>query len=458
MGQLKNAIHLQDINKLEGIINADFSLKGNLTNVKNKQFENIDASGNISVNNILYSANSSPEEIKISSAALNLTPKSFKLSNFKMTIGKSDLSGDGDLNNMISYILSNGTLNGRLNISSNYFDLNPFMNNSNEKTDTSKLKAVDLPENINFTASASFKKIIYDNLTLENAKGSISLKDRVLNLNNLSADLLGGSFTINGYYETKGETPDISFSMDINKFDIQNTYKSFVTVKQFVPMAQYIQGTFGAKLNLTSSLNDEMFPNWNTFNSTGSLNIPHAEVKGFKPLQMAGDKLKIAGLANPSLNNVNTSFKINNGRFYLSQVNYKVAGNDVSLAGSNGIDKSLDYVMGVNIPAGSLKNTVNQTLSTLLKKDVNAISSNNVKVDVLIKGRIDSPSLSVSGGEAAKQATKQVEETVKQEVQQKVEEKKQEITKQAEQKVDTVKKQLQKEAEKKIKDIFKKFK
>ena len=458
LGQLKDAIHMEDISKLEGTINADFTMKGNLANVKNKQYENINASGNISASNILFSGKSSPEEINISTASLNLTPKSFKLSNFKMTLGKNDLSADGDLNNVVSYLLSGGILNGRLNLSSNYFDVNPYMSKSGQKSDTSKLEPVDLPENISFTANASFKKLIYDNLTMQNVKGTIELKNQRLNLNNLTADLLGGSFTANGYYETKGASPDISFSMNINKFNIQDTYKSFVTVKQFVPMAQYVQGTFGAKLNLTSTLTDGMLPNWDSFNSSGNLSIPSAEVKGFKPFQLIGDKLNISQLSNPNLNNVNTSYKITNGRFYLSPVKYKVSNYDVTLAGSNGIDQSLDYNMGINIPAGNLKSNVNKAVSSLLKKDVNVMSSNNVKVDVLIKGKIDSPSLSFSGGETAKEATKNVQETVKKEIEQKVEEKKQEVQKQAEQKVDTVKKQLEKKAEKKIKDLFKKFK
>ena len=459
LGQLKDAVHMEDISKLDGTINADFSMKGNLANVKNKQYENINASGNISASNILFAGKNSPEEIKISSATLNLTPKSFKLSNFKMTLGKSDLNADGDLNNVVSYLLSNGTLNGRLNLSSNYFDVNPFMSKSDEqKSDTSKLQAVDLPENINFTANASFNKLIYDNLTMQNVKGTIELKNQRLNLNNLMADLLGGSFTANGYYETKGPAPDISFNMNISKFNIQDTYKSFVTVKQFVPMAKYVQGTFGAKLNLTSTLTDGMLPNWDSFNSNGNLSIPSAEVKGFKPFQLIGDKLNISQLSNPNLNNVNTSYKITNGRFYLSPVNYKVSNYDVTLAGSNGMDQSLDYNMGINIPAGNLKSSVNKAVSGLLKKDVNVMSSNNVKVDVLIKGKIDSPSLSFSGGETAKEATKNVEETVKQEVKQKVEEKKQEVQKQVEQKVDTVRKQLQKKAEEKIKNLFKKLK
>ncbi|MEJ2616522.1 MAG: AsmA family protein, partial [Ignavibacteriaceae bacterium] len=288
LGQLKDAVHLENVNKLEGIINTDFSLKGNIAGVKNKQYENINASGNISVSNLVYDGKNSPEVVKITSASLNLTPKSFKLSNFNMSLGKSDLKASGDLNNVVSYVLSNGTLDGRLNISSNYFDINPFMGKGEQKTDTSKMKAVDLPENITFTANASFNKLIYDNLTMDNVKGTIELKNQRLSLNNLTANLLGGSFAATGYYDTRGEKPDISFNMNINKFNVQNTYKSFVTVKQFVPMAQYVQGTFSSKLNLTSNLTDEMLPNWDSFNSSGRLDISHAEVKGFKPFQLIG--------------------------------------------------------------------------------------------------------------------------------------------------------------------------
>ncbi len=458
LGQLKDAIHLENVNKLEGIINTDFSLKGNIAGIKNKQYENINASGNISASNILYDGKNSPEVVKITSASLNLTPKSFKLSNFNMSLGKSDLRANGDLNNVVSYLLSNGILEGRLNMSSSFFDVNPFMGKGEQKTDTSKMQAVDLPENITFTANANFKKLIYDNLTLDNVKGTIELKNQRLSLNNLTANLLGGSLAATGYYDTKGDKPDISFNMNINKFNVQNTYKSFVTVKQFVPMAQYVQGIFSSKLNLTSTLTDGMLPNWDSFNSKGSLDISHAEVKGFKPFQLIGDKLHLSELSNPTLNNVATTYKIENGRFYLSPVNYKVSNYDVTLSGSNGIDKSLDYKMGINIPAGKLKSNVNQAVSSLLKKNVNVMSSNNIKVDVLIKGQIDSPSLSFSGGETTKGVTKQVQETVKEEVKQKVEEKKQEVQKQVEQKVDTVKKQLEKKAEKKLKDLFKKFK
>ena len=38
---------MEDITKLEGVINADFSAKGSLSSVETKKAENINASGNL---------------------------------------------------------------------------------------------------------------------------------------------------------------------------------------------------------------------------------------------------------------------------------------------------------------------------------------------------------------------------------------------------------------------------
>ena len=123
-----------------------------------------------------------------------------------MTIGKNDLSASGQIENMISYVLSNGTIKGNLNLSSNYFDLNPFMSNENEtaaKTstkDTSKLQAVAIPDKINFTMNANFKKIIFDNLNLTDVKGTMVIANQRLTMKNVSMNTLGGTIVADGYY------------------------------------------------------------------------------------------------------------------------------------------------------------------------------------------------------------------------------------------------------------------
>ncbi len=140
LANLKNAIYMEGVSKLEGIIDADFQAKGTMANADTKTLENISANGNMSLTNFVYAGQQLKDEVKISKASLNLTPKQFTLNNFAMTIGKNDLSASGQIENMISYVLSNGTIKGNLNLSSNYFDLNPFMSNENETSSKNKHK------------------------------------------------------------------------------------------------------------------------------------------------------------------------------------------------------------------------------------------------------------------------------------------------------------------------------
>ncbi len=463
LANLKNAIYMEGVSKLEGIIDADFQAKGTMANADTKTLENISANGNMSLTNFVYAGKQLKDEVKISKASLNLTPKQFTLNNFAMTIGKNDLSASGQIENMISYVLSDGTIKGNLNLSSNYFDLNPFMTNDNEaaaKTstkDTSKLQAVAIPDKINFTMNANFKKIIFDNLNLTDVKGTMVIANQKLTLKNVSMNTLGGTIVADGYYAmAEGETPNILFNLNIKNLEIKDAYENFVTVSQIAPMAKYVEGKFNSSLSMTTKLDNQMMPIWDSFNGKGSLNIPNAAVKGFKPFEVVGDKLNIKELQNPSLNNINTTFTITKGRFYISPFSYTVLGNKVTLSGSNGLDKSIDYVMSVNVPATKLKNEGNKAISSILKKDVKLITANSVEVKANIKGTVDSPTVTTSAGNIVEDTKKQVTEEVKKEVNKQIEQKKEEVKKEVESKVDTVKKKVEEKVKDKLKDLFKK--
>ena len=460
LAKLRNALTLKDVTNLAGIITADFKAKGTISKVKEKTIENIIANGQVSFSNIQYGSKSLPQDVNVSQAQITLSSQNINLNSFNMKIGKNDLEANGGLTNVFSYILSNGTVKGNLSLKSNYFDVNPFMTSEKPegKADTSqqKLEAVELPENVNFTMKADFNKLIYDNLTLQNVKGTIVLANSRLDLNNLMMNLLGGSINTNGYYSTQNvNSPKASFNFKIKNFDIGETYKSFVTVRQFAPMAKYINGLFDAQISMTTPLTQNMMPVWNMFDASGSLNLQRAEIKGFKPLVKVGDALNIDAIKNPSLSNINPSFQIDNGRFNISPVKFKVQNYNVTFGGSNGIDQSIDYVMGVSIPATNLKNQANKAINSLLKKDVDLVSANTVEVKAIMKGKINDPVISTSVGSITKGTAENVQSQVKEQINSEIEKKKEEAQKKVEQKADTLKEQLKKEAEKKLKDIFK---
>ncbi|MGE5352529.1 MAG: AsmA-like C-terminal region-containing protein [Acidobacteriota bacterium] len=467
LGQLKNAMPLKGVQRLDGLVQADFQAKGNIGGLKSKNIGNLAASGSVQASNIVYGSDELTQEIKINQASLTLSNQAFNLNSFSMNIGQNNINASGGLYNALGYLLNKGIINGNLSLNSNYLDVNQLMKLSKkEQTKTTpsgtKIQAVELPERINFTMNSSIGRMIYDNLTLDNVRGIIAISDRKFSMQSLSMNLLGGNLVATGYYATPaGANPNMAFNFTINNFDIGKTYESFVSVRQIAPMAQYIHGSFGAKMNITSALDKSMTPVWNSFNGSGILNLQRAEVKGFKPFEAVGSALKLEELKNPVLTNVNPSFQIRNGRFFIQPFTYKVFNYDVTLSGSNGMDKSIDYTMNVQIPAGQLKQQANQAINRLLKKDVNLVSADKIDVKAFLKGNINNPSVTTSAadivGGTAKNVQQQVQETVKQQAQQQIEQKKAEIQKQAQQRADTVKQQLQKKAQEKLKDIFKKF-
>lgn len=465
LAKIKDALDLKDISKLEGIIVSDFALKGNMSTVS-KNYENVDAKGKISVSKIKYEGSSFSQIIEVSSGELNFTPKNIELKNFSSKIGESDINANGSLKNLIPFVFSDGTLSGTLALTSNFFDFNPYMTNeevsSNDNTSSEKeISAFDIPENINFNLKSNFKKLLYDNLELTNVTGEITVKDSKINLSNLNMNLLNGSLSGSGYYEKSAlsENPNIQFNLNVNDFGIKETFDKFVTVKQFVPMAKYINGSFSTSLKLNSKLDNTLTPIWDSFFSNGILNLKTAEIRDFKPFTTVGSMLKMDALSNPKLQNVKPKYEIKNGRFYLSPMEYKIGNYNVVLSGSNGIDQTLDYVMEIDVPAGELKNKANSAVSSLIGKDLNLIKSNTVKVNAAIGGTIDNPKIKTSAADVAGGVVEQVTDTIVEEAKSQVDSLKVEaenkVKAEIKKKEEEAKKKLEEEAKKKLKKLFK---
>ena len=467
LANLKTALDMKDLIKLEGTIISDFEAKGNIASTS-KNYENINAKGNISVSNIVFKGTENDQEIKVSSASLNFTPSNINLNNLNAKIGESDISANGSLNNLISYALSDGILVGKLKLSSKYFDFNPFLTEEETllENDTQKetRTAFNIPENINFSLQSNFDKLIYDNLELKNVSGQVIVKDSKVILENLKMSLLEGSLTGNGYYAKTEyqEKPDIQFNLGIKDFNVKKTYDKFVSVKQFAPIAKYIDGSFSSNMKMRTTLDNTLTPVWETFFSNGSLNLKSAEIKNFKPFTKLGSILSLQELSNPKVQNVNPSFEIKNGRFYVNPVKFKIANYNVEFSGSNGIDQSLDYKMNIEIPASNLKNQANKSISSLVGKDLNLITASSVNVKALIGGTVDSPNISTSASDIAKDVASDVVDQVKTQVIDQAKAKadsikaatEKKLKEEAKKKEEELKKKLEEEAKKKLKNIF----
>jgi len=188
-----------------------------------------------------------------------------------------------------------------------------------------------------------------------------------------------------------------------------------------VPIAKSIQGNFAANLELVTDFDSTLTPVLSTIYSSGSLIIQKVLIENFRPLEVLADILKMEKLRKLVVENITPSYTILNGRFNLSPLNFKIENTEFIVSGSNGIDRSMDYLMKLKIPATELNNQTNVIINNIFNKKLDLLQEDHVVLDVSFKGTIEQPDVKVAGRDILKGTTDKLiiiaqEEILKQKV------------------------------------------
>src|SRR5699024_10627699 len=116
-------------------------------------------------------------------------PEIISLNSMNAKIGKTDLQANGNIENLISFLMGKQNLKGRFAVNSNTFNISDFMVNEtgakegkNEKTASSetsfsKDETIKIPDFLDATLDFTIRNVIYDNIELKNAKGTAAIQD-----------------------------------------------------------------------------------------------------------------------------------------------------------------------------------------------------------------------------------------------------------------------------------------
>jgi hypothetical protein len=446
LDNIKSLVKLDPGTAIGGLLDMDVAMKGVMSQLEKKEYDKFYAKGYIAGQNVTYASADVKQQLTVTSTRLDFTPQNVKLSNTNVKFGKSDIQADGSLSNFIGYMLKNQTIVGTLNLTSTYLDVNPFMTPSGESkpaTSNEPMQVYVLPKNIDFTMKAKMGTVLYDKYDISNMVATLILKDSRLSFENMGMNMLNGHFAIDGYYDTKNPVqPDVDFKMGIKQLSIPEAFKAFNTVQQFAPIAQYMNGNMDMNMAITTSLDKNMNPIWPTLFGSGKLDIAQATVSGFAPVDKVADKLNMQQFKSMTVKDIHPSFTITKGRFYLKDpITFNVSGVKGQVIGSNGIDKTIDYTMSLDVPAGNVASQANTAIGNLIKdKNFNLGVGQTVKADVKIGGTVTNPTVNVS--------LKDVAGSVKSAIKDQFEQKKKELQDQANQQLQQAKQKAEEEKKK----------
>ncbi len=403
LGMIEEVYPLEDM-QLAGTITADLSAAGRMSDLEKQRYEQLQAKGTFVVEQLGLDMASLPP-VQLSRAAATISPSAMTLGELSVMVGESDLSANGQLTNYLGYLLRDDKLTGRLYVNSELLNLNQLMESiSSEESPAAEAEAapetpaaeeaptgvIVVPENLDLSLSTNLKKILFQQMTISDVEGGMSIRGGELSLNKLALGLFGGQATASGCYSTKNPAePTFTMDLGLKQASFQETFRQLEMVQKLVPLFEKTGGNYSLRMDLKTKIDEQMSPVLNSVDAHGQISSASIRLQNIKALDalakaLNSDKLKVI-----EAENVLIDFAIQQGRITTEPFDLKMGKTKMTLSGSTGLDQTIDYQAKVTLPEGA----AGGVLST---------------VGVGIGGTFSKPEIKLGLKEAAQEAVKNV--------------------------------------------------
>ncbi len=412
LAKLQQALPLDGV-EYAGRLELDMVIAGRMSQFESDSMAGVRAEGEFSLTDAVYRDEELPVPVQVARFAGSLSPRSTTIRALSMTMGESDLSGSGHLDDLVPWFFGDGTLGGTVALSSTRFDSNPWLEDDGdegapEDPDASSLVAV--PSDLDLLVEADFDSVLYEQLELTDLVGTLRLRDGAARIEELDFGMLGGRVGMSGaYVAPTDQQADVELQVDMVDFEVGRVASAFETLRLIAPVAERATGRFSTDFTLATTLGADLTPDLPTLISAGLLSSRSLAVQPAF-MERVGSKLGNDEYASIDLERGQLGFRIDNGRAQLQPTDVSVGGAKGSLSGSTGVlDKSLDLVLDLKVPTRGIE-------ASGLLEQLGAAKGGKVDLQVKIGGSFDNPTVAIGAPGLADVVRDTVTEEVKERV------------------------------------------
>ena len=419
LADVRRTVKLSGVDELAGRIAADVGVRTRMSFIDRKQYERVSARGTIDVRGLTLKAADLPHALAIDEASLTFSPQRADLRSLSGKIGSSDLKLSGYLDNVVPFAFRGDALRGSATLTSQHFNLDEWQSSN----DT--LEIIPVPANIDVALQANVGELTYGKLKMTDARGGVRVKDRRATLESFTMNTLGGEIGVTGFYETTNvATPTFDIDFRMKSVDIPSAFSSLVTVQTLAPVARFARGNVSTDLHLSGPLGKNMIPLFTVLDGKGSIRTSELLLQGLPLMSKVSDALKLERLRNPTLDSVRASIQIRDGRLHVNPFAVRVGPSTMRVSGSNGIDQSLQYTLGLRVPRSELGSGANQVIAGLAsragKAGIDLQAADTVGLEIRIGGTLTSPTIQTNLGDVVTSAGESVKQAAQQQIAERV--------------------------------------
>lgn len=382
LSQVANYVKLEKGTGIAGLMNADVNIKGNVKEIEQQQYDHFYAAGTIDVDKFNYTSPAYPTGVKINAMHAGFTPSTIDVSNLSGQYMNSNFNGGGQINNLLSYLLSGKPLRADLAIHADKINLNDWIG---APADTAAStgngsKPFAVPAGLDISLNTKVDELQYDKINVKELSGVLKVGDEAIKLNDISGQALDGTIKINGSYSTKDNKskPAIAMSYNVAGVDIQKTFYAFNTAQKLMPIGKFLAGKLTSVLSANGRLGDNMRVDMNTLSGNGNLFLIEGFLSKFAPLDKIASTLHVKELEQVSLKDVKTFFEFSNGKLLVKPFTVKLKDIEMEIGGLQGFDESINYAINLKLPRALMGTQGNQLVNNL----VTAVNNKGVPVTV----------------------------------------------------------------------------
>ena len=437
---------------IKGKVSTNIESSGNMRDLETKRYRNLSTKGEVSISDFVYEDESMPQSYEIKAAKTSFTTQSINIENFSGSAGETNYSVKGSITNYLGFILNDENLKGNVSATADRLNINEWMTSEEITEDTGEsapLEVIRLPRNAELVLDSKINEVVYNSLTMSNISGKFIVKDGVLDLNKARFDALQGSVTLNGKYDSRPEKPSFDFGFDVSSVSIPSAFQSISMIQTMAPVTENMTGSFNTDFSISGLLNQDMMPDYSSVTGKGVIQVLKASLGQSGIISELGSVSKLANISSATLDKVNMTAEIKQGRLFVKPFNLKLGSYTTTIAGSTGIDGSLDYVVSMDVPAGQMGTRLNSLISTVT--NTGDLIGSDLKLDLGLKGTYSDPKVGLSGVRNSDGAS--VGSAVTASIQSKINEKKDDVKEEVDAKIEDAKDSASRVVDSKVEEL-----
>lgn len=398
--------------QLSGILRANVHTNFDMEAINTNAYDRIRNNGTVTLTDMVIQPDAAPHPITIQKADLTLNSGNVTLNNMLAKTGQSDIIATGTIYNLVGFLLGKKGLQGNFNVNSNTLNVADLMTEPNaDATSTEKTasaqKATKIPDFLTCTINVNAKKVIYDDLTLNNLTGALAIKDQQATLSNVSSQIFNGNLAVAGNVSTKLDVPVFNLNIGAEDFDVETAFNQLQLFQKLAPIAKVVNGKLNTEISLKGSLDNELSPNIQSIsgNAFAELLTNAMTSQNSKLLQELGGALQFIDFTKLDLRDLKLNLDFSDGLVQVKPFNFKYKDITIVASGSHGFDNIINYNLSFDVPSKYLGSDVNRLIGKIDNSQVNNLS---IPVTANVSGTFSNPKVSTDLKASVSELTKQL--------------------------------------------------